>query len=342
MFPDAPVFTSVYDAQAMGSFWRGVDVRTSFMQKLTPRLGSAKALLPLYPVAFEGFDLAGFDLVLSSSSTFAKGVITRPETCHVCYCYTPTRFAWMYHEYTGRQSLPPGSRLVLPLVVAPLRTWDFVAAQRPDQMIGISRAVVARIRKYYRREAAVVEPPVDVAAFHPADSVDDYFLVVARLVAYKRIDLAVQACTSLGVRLRVVGDGPELAKLKREAGSTVEFLGRLEDEEVRGLMARCRALLWPGEEDFGLAPVEAQAAGRPVIAYGAGGALETVTDGETGILFRPQNVDALMDAIRNFDDARFDRRALRKNAERFDTRNFVGRMTAQLEAAVAAHRGQAG
>jgi glycosyltransferase involved in cell wall biosynthesis len=337
MFPAAPVYTSVYDADAMGDYWRGVEVRTSFMQALASRVDRAKALLPLYPLAFESFDLAGYDLVLSSSSTFAKGVITRPETCHVCYCYTPTRFAWMYQEYIGRQPFGLGVRVVLPAVVAPLRVWDFAAAQRPDHMIGISKTVSRRIEKFYRRSAPVIEPPIEMKAYEPSQEQVDFLLVVARLAAYKRIDIAVEACSRIGARLIVVGDGPDRAALQRMAGPTVNFAGRLSDAEVRKLLSTCRAVLWPGEEDFGLVPVEAQASGRPVIAYGAGGAAETVVDGQTGILFKPQTTDALIKAVQRFESMTFNADMLRQNAERFDEPRFVKRMGAELASALERH-----
>lgn len=338
MFPGAPLYTSVYDRGAMGPFWRQVDVRTSFMQKLASRAGLAKGLLPLYPAAFESFDLSDYDLVLSSSSTFAKGVITRPDTCHVDYCYTPARFAWMYHEYTGNHRLPPGTRALLPGLVTPLRVWDLAAAQRVDHFVAISQTVARRIEKFYRRSAAVVEPPIEVGQYEPATEIGDYFLVVARLAAYKRIDLAVRACTALGVPLIVAGEGPDRKRIERLAGHTVRFLGRVPDNEVCTLLARCRAVLWPGEEDFGLVPVEAQAAGRPVIAFGRGGAAETVIPGETGILFFPQTVEALVSVIQGFDPHAYDPSVLRENAARYDVALFVKRMATELEAAYSKHQ----
>ncbi len=336
MFPKAPLYTSLYDAGAMPDFWRGVDVRTSFMQRLPTRVGVARALLPLYPLAFESFDLSEFDLVLTSSSTFAKGVITRAGACHVCYCYTPTRFAWMYHDYTGRQRLPAGSRVLLPLFVSPLRVWDYAAAQRVDHFIAISSTVAGRMRKYYRRPSTVIYPPVETSAYQVGVP-EDFYLVLARLQAYKRIDLAVEACTRLGVRLIVAGDGPDRPRLERLAGPSVEFLGRVSDARGRELLSTCRALLWPGEEDFGLVPVEAQASGRPVIAFKGGGAAETVIDGQTGMLFEPQTVEGLMEAIRSFDPDGYEPDVLRANAARYDVAHFRDAMYAELERAWSNH-----
>jgi glycosyltransferase involved in cell wall biosynthesis len=338
MFPAAPVFTSIYRPESVDPYWTTVDVRTSFMQKLAPSLQLAKALLPLYPPAFESFDLTEFDVVISSASTFSKGVITRPETCHVCYCYSPSRFAWRYHEYVAQEQFPPAARALLPLVVSGLRVWDYAAAQRVDQFVGISTAVAERIEKHYRRPAVVVEPPVDLALYRGVARVGDFYLVMARLQSYKRIDLAVEACSRLGLRLKVAGDGPDRTRLESVAGPSVEFLGRVTDSEARDLLSHCLALLCPGEEDFGLAPVEAQASGRPVIAYRAGGALDTVIDGETGVFFSPQTLDALTDVLARFDPHSFEGSRLRDNAERFSLDTFKDRMVATLEAAYDRYR----
>lgn len=325
MFPGAPIYTSVYDRDRMPDVWRGLDIRTSFMQRLTPRVELAKALVPLYPAAFELFDLRRYDLVLSSTTAFAKAVITRPETCHVCYCNNPTRFLWMYHDYFEHERLPGPFRGVLPWLVTPLRTWDYVAAQRVDYFVAGSRNAARRIAKYYRRESDVVQSPIDASFFRPAGDAQDYFLVAARLQAYKRIDLAVEACTRLSLPLHVIGEGPDRGRLQSLAGPTVSFLGRLSDAELRDQMAHCRALIFPGEEDYGLAPLEAQASGRPVIAYGAGGALETVREGETGAFFREPTVSALADALRSFRDT-YDPNVLRAHAMTFDKSIFKERM----------------
>jgi glycosyltransferase involved in cell wall biosynthesis len=341
MFPEAPLYTSVYDRDRMPDFWKKLDVRTSFMQHISPRLGVAKLLVPLYPVAFELFDLRNYDLVLSSTTAFAKGVITRPETCHVCYCNNPTRFFWMYHDYFAYEKFPRPVAGMIPWLVNPLRVWDFVSAQRVDYFVAGSYNAARRIRKYYRRDSHIVHSPIDASAFAISDSVQDFFLVVSRLQAYKRIDLAVQACSRLGLPLHVVGDGPDRYRLQKLAGPTVRFLGRLPDEEVHQEMARCRALIFPGEEDFGLTPLEAQASGRPVIAYGAGGALETVIDGETGVFFREPTVQSLAAVLDSFEDE-FDPLILRRNALRFDKERFKRQLYALLDRVYEDHQLQLG
>jgi glycosyltransferase involved in cell wall biosynthesis len=329
MFPGAPLFTSTYDADNMPDYWRSVDVRTSYLQRVSSSVRLVKALTPLYPSAFESFDLSAYDLVLSSTTTFAKGVITRPETCHVCYLNNTTRFLWMYHDYLRHERLPIGARAVIPWLSTPIRVWDFAAAQRVDAFVAGSYNAARRIWKYYRRESDVLQPPIDASAFAPRPEHSDYFLVLARLQPYKRIDLAIEACSRLNLPLHVVGDGPDRSRLGRMAGPTVRFLGRLSDGEVSDQLAACRALIWPGEEDFGLAPLEAQASGRPVIALRAGGALETVRAGETGVFFSEPTSASLMEALSSFEDT-FDPAALRRHALGFDRSAFTGRMYAIL------------
>jgi len=339
MFPGVPIYTSVYDADRMPDVWRTLDVRASFLQHISPRVKYARVLTPLYPVAFEKFDFRAFDLVLSSTTTFAKGIVTRPETCHICYCNNPTRFIWMYHDYFDHERMPKYVSALLPAAVSPLRTWDFVAAQRVDYFIAGSRNASRRIAKYYRRQSDVVQPPIDASAWQISDRIEDYFLVVSRLQSYKRIDLAVQACNQLGLALRVIGDGPDRARLESIAGPTVTFLGRLPDAEVRRQMAHCRAFLFPGEEDFGLTPLEAQASGRPVIAFGRGGALETVVDGETGRFFMEQTPESLMQALSDFTDT-YDSDLLRGHALTFDKAAFKSRMYSVLAARYQEYRVQ--
>lgn len=339
IWPEAPIYTSVYDPEATLPAFKGMDVRTSFLQRWARRSRVHKLALPFYPAAFEGFDLSGYDLVVSSTSGFAKGVITGPETCHVCYCHTPARFAWRYHEYVAQGGYNKTVRRLLPLLVHRLRDWDYASAQRVDHFVVNSFNTARRVRKFYRRDADVVYAPVEADRFRIESRPSaDYFLVVSRLVGYKRVDLAVEAMTRLGLPLKVVGSGPDLARLRALAGPTVEFLGRLPDREVADRLAHCRAFLFPGEEDFGIAPLEAMASGRPVIAFAAGGALETVIAGETGVFFEEPTPESLMGAVRDLDKMSVRPSRIRAHAERFDVRAFQRRLRALVEAKVAEHR----
>ncbi len=342
MFPHAPLYTSVYDPSATLAYFRDIPIRTSFLQRWP--LSSQrmhKLALPLYPTAFEHFDFNGFDLVLSSSSSFAKGVITPPQTCHICYCHTPARFAWRQHEYLSQSRRGRLMSLLLRGMLGRLRAWDEQSASRPDYYVANSYNVAQRIRKYYRRDvAAVIPPPIDTKRYAPVAprQVGSHFLVVSRLVGYKRVDLAVEACNRLQVPLKIIGAGPDLAGLKRIAGPTIEFLGRLPDDAVAREYARCRALIFAGEEDFGMTPLECMASGRPVAAFAAGGALETVTDRETGVLFSAQTVDSLAAALANLRGTEFSPGCLQAHAARFGVSVFQDRMTRFIEGAVAQHQ----
>jgi glycosyltransferase involved in cell wall biosynthesis len=331
LYPEAPVYTLVHNPDRLPAKFRELDVRTSFLQHLPGARTKYQRFLPLMPFAVEQFDLTGYDVVISSSHACAKGAITRPDTLHVCYCHTPMRYAWeFYHEYLEREQVGRLGRLVIAPVMTNLRVWDYASAQRVDCFVANSTAVAARIRKHYRREATVIHPPVETGRFS-SGSREDFFLVVSRLVGYKRVDLAVEACNRLGAPLVVIGDGSQQAALKALAGPTVTFLGRQPDEVVQDYFARCRALLFPGEEDFGITPVEAQAAGRPVIAFGRGGALDTVIPGETGLLFAEQTTESLTAALREFlvGEERFSAERIREHARRFDGAVFKEKM-AQL------------
>jgi glycosyltransferase involved in cell wall biosynthesis len=333
-YPGSPLYTSVYDPACMDPFWRTVDVRTSFMQPLGPSLRVAKALLPLYPLAFEAFDFSAYDVVLSSSSTFAKGIITGPDTYHICYCHSPARFAWMYHDYVAQMTLGRIARTLLPAVVARLRVWDYAAAQRVDAFLANSHNTARRIAKFYRRAATVLHPPIDVSAFHPTTRREPYFLVLARLQAYKRVDVAVEAFNRLRWPLLVVGTGPDAARLRAHAGPTVRFTGRVSDVQARHYMRSCQALIWPGDEDLGLTPLEVLASGRPVVAYRAGGAMETLVDGVTGTFFDRQTPEALVDALCAFDPAAYAPTALRAHVSAFDVSVFQQRLRQFVEASV--------
>ena len=300
VFPDAPIYTLVYDKEKMPAWFRDYDIRTTWIQKLPFATKLYKKLLPLMPGAFEALDLSEYDLVLSSSSSCSKGVITRPDAVHICYCHTPIRYVWAFY-YTYRANANPLVRAVMPSQMHKLRQWDKCAADRVYYFIANSRYIAQRIKKYYRRDSDVIYPCVHINQ-SPFVEKEDFYLVVGRFTWYKRIDLAVAACTKLGRRLVVIGTGDEESRLKAMAGPTVEFKGGgLSDEEVRGYYLRAKAFLFPGEEDFGITPVEAQSAGTPVLAFGRGGACETVEDGRTGLLFHAQTVESLAECIEKFE-----------------------------------------
>ena len=337
LFPTAPIYTSIYDPRAMPAIYREMEIRPSFMQRLPGVTRHHQPYLPLYPLAFEAFDLGEFDVVLSNSSAFCKGVITAPHTLQVCYCLTPMRWVWEYRGYVEREQLGRVARVALPPLISALRLWDVTSSQRVDEFVAISRTVQARIKKYYRRDSAVIYPPVRTSLFPEQDAPGSYYLVVSRLIPYKRIDLAIDAFKRLGLPLKVVGDGRDRAALAARAGRNVEFLGRVGEEELKQLYLGCRGFLFPGEEDFGIAPVEAQAAGRPVVAYAAGGALDTVVDGETGTLFYEQTPEALAAAVRRLESLSLDPRRIRANARRFDASIFRGSLLQFLQDAYARH-----
>ena len=337
MFPEAPIFTTVHYPRALPPSMQNWDVRTSFLQKIPLARRRHQTFLPLMPLAFEQFDLGDYDVVLTTSSSCAKGVITRPGTLNLCYCYTPSRYLWdLYHEYTRSHK----ARALIAPIIHWLRMWDRLSADRVDYFVAISHEVAGRIKRHYGRESEVIYPQVDVDRSVPnRRPPEDFYLVVSRLVAYKRIDLAVKAATRLGRRLIVVGTGPEFKKLKAIAGPTVEFLHSRSDAEIADLYARCRAFLFPGFEDFGITPVEAQAAGRPVVAYGKGGATETVIDGVTGVLFSEQNVASLTAALLQLDKLSLDSVTIRRNAERFDRSEFRRRLARMIDKQVHSESG---
>ncbi len=335
LFPDAPVYTSAYDRGAMPDSYRQWDIHTTFLQRLPLKKKTHRAALLLYPAAFESFDLSGFDLVISSSSSFAKGIITQPDTVHICYTHAPMRFAWTPRSYMKEERVSMMARTLLAPGLHYLRTWDAMASMRVDHYLANSRTVAHRIRKFYRRECDVVHPPVDTSRFHISPQIDDYYLMVTRLAPYKRLDLAVLACTKLNRRLKIVGAGRYAKELKKIAGPTIEFLGRVSDAALPDLLARAKAYIMPGEEDFGIAPVEANASGRPVIAYAAGGALDSQIDGVTGVLFQEQTVEGLMEAMQRADDIAFHPHTIRTHAEKFDTECFKIEIQHAIERAMA-------
>lgn len=331
ILPDSPIYTSCYLEKSLTPKLRQAVIRASFLQKhLNQKKDNHQSFLPLMPAAFESFDLKEFDIVLSSSSCCAKGVITRPGTVHICYCHTPMRYAWeFFDEYT--EGMKPFKRKIVSYVMNYIRIWDAVSSNRVDYFIANSKNVANRIEKHYRRKATVIYPPIDTEYFTPGKEDGDFYLCVSRLVKYKRIDLAVRACSRLGLPLVVIGQGAEEARLKKMAGITVKMLGRQPDDVIREYYRRCKAFLFPGEEDFGMTPLEAQACGRPVIAYGKGGALETVIDKETGVLFYEQSVESLIDGIKRLNAVRIETDVCRSNAEKFSVAVFKNKMLAEIE-----------
>lgn len=331
ILPDSPIYTSCYLERSLTSRLKETVITASFLQRyLNQKKDNHQSFLPLMPSAFESFDLNEYDIVLSSSSCCAKGVITRPGAVHICYCHTPMRYAWeFYGEYTGH--MKPLKRRLTGLVMNYIRIWDTVSADRVDYFVANSNNVAKRIWKHYRRKATVIYPPVNTEYFTPGSEEGDFYLCVSRLVKYKRVDLAIQACNQLKLPLVVIGQGAEYGRLKELASDTVKILGRQPDDVVREHYRRCKAFIFPGEEDFGMAPLEAQACGRPVVAYGRGGALETVVDGETGVFFREQSVESLIDGIERLNAAGIEKDACRRNAERFSVQIFKERMLAEIE-----------
>lgn len=327
IFPKADLFTSVYNEKT--AQWAKVfDVKYSFLQNFPYAPSSHQFYAALMPMAFESFDFSDYDLVISVTSEAAKGIITKPGTLHICYCLTPTRYLWSgYKDYFKNPLLRFFSRPV----VSYLRAWDKVAAQRPDYMIAISNEVAGRIKKYYGRKSEIIYPPLMLDSRWNMKEKDtkDYFLVVSRLeyISYKRVDLAIKACNKLKLPLKIIGSGPGESKLKKIAGDTVEFLGQVTDEELSYYYKNCKALIFPGLEDFGLTMVEAQSYGKPVIAYKGGGALDIVREGVTGEFFDEQTVDSLAKVLDNFDYTRYNTKLCEDNSERFSYGSFESHIT---------------
>jgi glycosyltransferase involved in cell wall biosynthesis len=331
VFPEADVYTSIWQPPNMPAAINAMPVHTSFMQRLPGIFEHHRAFFPLYPLAFRSFDLSGYQLVITNTQGFANQVRTGSATT-ICYCLTPMRWAWNTEEYVTREGLAGPAKKALGAAMQAVRAWDRRAADRMQHFIGISRAVADRIQRHYGRQAAVIFPPVEVCQHQISPEIDDYFLVVSRLAPYKRIDLAVQACTRLDLPLVVIGDGRDMDRLRSMAGPTVRFVGfEPNDAAVRRWYARCQAFLFPGEEDFGISPLEAQASGRPAIAYAAGGALDTIVPGATGELFREQTVDSLAAVLSDFAASRYDPERIRQHALQFDSGVFKQRIKEFVE-----------
>jgi glycosyltransferase involved in cell wall biosynthesis len=334
MFPAADLFSLVVNRKKLSPLLRDRPIHTSLVQKLPASARWYRHMLPIYPLLLEQFDLSDYDLVLSSESGPAKGVLTGSRTCHICYCHSPMRYLWdFYHGYKNGRSMGALSRAVFGLTSHYLRMWDAASANRVDHFIANSKTVAARIRKHYRREATVIHPPVNVQAGYLSGRIGDYYLFVGQLVDYKRADLAIAACNRLGRNLRIVGEGEQYRRLRQMAGPTISFCGSLSDEDVREQYAHCRALLFPGEEDFGIVPVEAMSFGRPVIAFGRGGVTETVngfypdgpsTGSSSGVFLRDQTLESLTEAMVAFErlENNFSPFRIRQAVQNFDEGHF--------------------
>lgn len=332
LYPDADLYTLLHLPGSVSRTIESMKIHTSFLQRLPFVSSRYRHYLPLFPLAIESFDLHDYDLVISLSHCVALGVVTRPDTCHICYCFTPMRYIWdMSREYFGVGRTGRLNRVLIPLFLNRLRMWDVTASHRVDHFIAISRYVASRIRKCYRRGSSVIYPPVETHRFQPIGEHDDYYLIVSALSPYKRLDVAIEACNRTGDRLIIIGSGPCERQLRKMAGPSVTFLGWQSDSVVAEYMGRCRAFLFCGEEDFGITVLEAHAAGRPVIAYKAGGALETVIDGESGVFFDRQTPESLQTAIEKSSARNYQTEKIRDHARQFDRKLFSERLAASID-----------
>ena len=333
IFPDAPIYTLIYNSKKLhrqtvfkqtNTVFSDKKVITSFLQKI-PFAKSKHRIFPLLmPAAIEQFDFSGYDLVLSDSASFAKGIITKPECLHICYCHTPPRYVWDdSHKYIQEFGFSKFVKKLIPFFMSYIRIWDKEASLRVDKFICNSHFVSERIRKYYNKKALVIHPPVDIEMFYPSSTASGKnFLIVGRLLTYKRFDVAIKAFNKLNEPLTIVGDGPEMKRLKKMANSNIKFLGEVNDQELREHYQSCRALIFPQEEDFGIVALEAMACGKPVIAYRGGGALESIEENETGIFFDKQESESLIEAVAKFKTKNFDSKIIREQALKFSKQKF--------------------
>lgn len=329
LYPEAPTYTTFYSPDNLDDKLKGLNVKTSFLQG-KKAVSDHKKYFPLMPLAFSRMNVKDYDVILSSSSSCAKGVRKRKNATHICYIHTPMRYAYEFKDEYLR-GMNPIKKFLVNILLFFMRIWDKHNSKKVDYFIANSSEIQKRVKNTYNRDSIVINPPVRVNDFTIGKKDSDYYFVVSRLVGYKRFDLAVQACTELNKKLVIIGDGPEKEKLEKMAGPTITFLGRQSDEVVRKYMSECKALLFPGLEDFGIVPVEAQACGRPVICYGKGGVLDTVIDGETGVYFEEQTVESLKKAIKKFEKMKFDKKKLREHSLFFSEENFKERINNYID-----------
>lgn len=335
LYPEATLFTLLHNKGSVSETIENMRIRTSFIERLPFKASKYRNYLPLFPLAIESLDFSEFDLILSTSHAVAKGARPAPGALHVCYCHTPMRYVWeLYDEYFGPRRAGMVKRAAMSIIAPRLREWDVRTSDRVNFFIANSRNVANRIRQYYRKPADVIHPPVNINQFAVSKKDEGYYLIVSALVPYKRVDLAIETFNQLGERLLIVGTGPESKRLQSIANKNIQFLGWQTDQELSRLYAGCRALIFPGIEDFGIVPLEAMASGKPVLAFGKGGALETVVDDlrfPTGLFFREQSVQALKDTLAKFSTLKFDPLTIRAHAERFARPQFKERMRLYVE-----------
>lgn len=326
ILPEADLYTTLAVPERLSPYLRGLDAKTTWMQALPAKSKLYRHYFLLYPFAVESARLETYDLIVSSCCGYAKGVKRGRNAVHVCYCHNPMRWVWRFPEYMAREKFSQPVKWALHRMVQVLKKWEMEAAARPDYYIANSNIVAKRLKASFGIDATVIEPPIVTSRFRISKDTDDYYLILSRLVPYKRLDLAVEACTRTVRRLIVIGDGPDRGRLEALAGPTVTFLGRQPDESVNRYASRCRALIFPGEEDFGMAPLEINAAGRPVVAYGAGGATETIIGDLNGVLFPEQTMDSLIEALESLESKTWHPSLIRKNAQRYDIHVFQQRL----------------
>jgi glycosyltransferase involved in cell wall biosynthesis len=344
LFPNAPIYTLLYHEELMQGRFRDRVIKTSFLQRLPFARTRHRLFPPLMPLAVEQFDLSSYDLVISDSSSYAKGVITNPETLHICYMHTPMRYAWDdCQKYTSDFGFPKFVKWLVPFFMNPIRIWDRASSVRPDVLIANSQFVADRIKKYYHREAEVVHPPVEVKRFRPSNFTQEsepYFLMVGRLIAYKRHDIAIEAFNELGLPLKIIGRGPEMERLKKMANENIEFLGRIDDEHLPEYYQHATGFIFPQEEDFGIVAIEALASGSPLIAYRGGDIPEHMKDGVQGVFFDEQTKDSLKEAVLRFQNHSFNREAIAQSVAHFDRETFRVTIQSRIEALYKAHTEQ--
>lgn len=341
LFPEASIYTLVYDEEAMHGIFKDQRIHTSYLQKMPLAKKRHRLFPPLMPPAIEQFDFSAYDIVLSDSSSYAKGIITPPETLHVCYMHTPMRYAWDdCQKYTQDFYFPDFIKKMVPFFMNYIRLWDRISADRVDKFIANSNFVAKRIEKYYHKKSTVIHPPVSVEKFSPGANGGEYYLMVGRLIAYKRHDIAIEAFNKLGLPLKIVGRGPEMKRLQRLAGPNVEFLGRVSDEDLPDYYAACKGFVFPQEEDFGIVAIEAMASGRPLIAFRGGDIPEHMEEGKTGVFFDEQTPEAVAEAVKEFEKMEFDSAYIRAKVLKFDKEVFKAKIKDYVEKALAEHKGK--